>query len=110
MEARALRPLRHAFGRQRPAFEQSSRDWSPSAGRRPGQAIVADEESCAFWSIRVRLDDAELANSLRDFLRMAGCLALKVAPEIVEAHLLPTPGSAASATNCSPTSRCGRAC
>ena len=92
MQARALRPLRHAFGRQRAAFAQSSRDWSPSGGTRPAPAIVADEESCALWSIRLKLDDAELANSLRDFLRTAGCLALKVAPEIVEAHLLATPG------------------
>jgi len=92
VQARALRPLRHAFGRQRPAFAQSSRDWSLSGGGGSGLAIAADDEPSALWSIRLKLDDAERANSLRDFLRTAGCLALKVAPDIVEAHLLTTPG------------------
>jgi hypothetical protein len=37
--------------------------------------------------IRLRLGDAELAGSLVEFLRSAGCLALKVEPDVVEAQL-----------------------
>ena len=72
--------LRHSLGHLCSSF----------ALRSSIDGALAGADDTSDLPVRFRLDDPELATSLVDFLRKAGCLALKVEPTVVEAHLLKT--------------------
>jgi hypothetical protein len=80
MSANQPTRLRHALGQLGSWF----------ASKSPVDSGLAAADDTSDLPERFRLDDPELATSLVDFLRTAGCLALKVEPTVVEAHLLKT--------------------